>query len=73
MTVQGFGGDMVNNRHMVLATCMMIAMAIGGAARSQTDPQKDPQKARPRTTASEQDNDKKKPVQGDRLEPDEAM
>jgi polysaccharide export outer membrane protein len=62
---------------MVLATCMLIALAVSGAAQSQTDPQKDPQtdpqKARPRTTATaDQDKDKKKPVQGDRLEPDEA-
>ena len=67
---------MGNNRRMVLATCMLIALAVSGAAQSQTDPQKDPhadpQKARPRTTATiDQDKDKK-PVQGDRLEPDEA-
>ena len=59
---------MVNNRRMVLATCMLIALAISGMA--QTDPQTDPQKARPRTTTTDQN--KKKPVQGDRLEPDET-
>lgn len=68
--------DMTNNRRMVLAILMLIALAVGGAARSQTasqtDPQKDPQTARPRTTTSDQDKNKKKPVQGDRLEPDEA-
>jgi len=55
---------------MALATAMLIALAVTGAAQSQTDPQKDPQKERPRTT---QDKDKKKPVQGDRLEPDETQ
>jgi polysaccharide export outer membrane protein len=49
---------------------MLIALTITGAAQSQTDPQKDPQKERPRTT---QDKDKKKPVEGDRLEPDDAQ
>jgi len=63
---------MVNNRRMVLATCMLIVLAVSGMAQSQTDPQTDPQKARPRTTTSDQDKDKKKPMQGDRLEPDET-
>jgi polysaccharide export outer membrane protein len=58
---------------MVLAILMLIALAVSGMAQSQTDPQTDPQKARPRTTTtSDQDKDKKKPVQGDRLEPDET-
>src|ERR1051325_7867407 len=74
---EGLEVDMGKNRRMVLATCMLIALAVSGAAQSQTDPQKDqktdPQTARPRTTATaDQDKDKKKPVQGDRLEPDEA-
>jgi protein involved in polysaccharide export with SLBB domain len=59
---------MTNIRRMALAMLMLIALAVTGAAQSQTDPQKDPQKERPRTTTQ----DKKKPVQGDRLEPDEA-
>jgi len=57
---------------MALATVMLIALTVTGAAQSQTDPQSDPQKARPRTATTGQDKDKKKPVQGDRLEPDET-
>src|SRR5215213_2694023 len=63
---------MRNNRRMALATVMLIALTVTGAAQSQTDPQSDPQKARPRTATTGQDKDKKKPVQGDRLEPDET-
>ncbi len=59
---------MTNNRRMALATCMLIALTVSGLAQSQSDPQK----GRPRTTTSDQDKDKKKPVQGDRLEPDET-
>ena len=57
--------DMTNNRRMAPAILMLIALAVSGAAQSQSDPQK----ARPRTTTSGQD---KKPVTGDRLEPDET-
>ena len=76
MIIQGvLEVDMKNNRRMALATVMLFALAVTGAAQSQT-PQtdaKDPQKARPRTaTTSSQDKDKKKPIQGDRLEPDET-
>ena len=75
MIVQGLEVDMKNNRRMALATLMLIALTITGVAQ-ETQPQtdaKDPQKARPRTaTMSTQDKDKKKPVQGDRLEPDET-
>ncbi|HET6854545.1 MAG TPA: polysaccharide biosynthesis/export family protein [Pyrinomonadaceae bacterium] len=60
---------MTNIRRMALAILMLIALAATGAAQSQTDPQKDPQKERPRTATQ----DKKKPVQGDRLEPDDAQ
>ena len=62
---------MTKNRRMALAIVMLIALAVSGAAQSQTDPQSDPQKARPRT-ATTQEQDKKKPVQGDRLEPDDT-
>ena len=72
MTVKGLEVDMANNRRMALAVLMLIALTVSGVAQSQTDPQKDPQKARPRTTTSGDDKDKKKPVQGDRLEPDET-
>lgn len=59
---------MTNNRRMALAILMLIALTVSGLAQSQSDPQK----GRPRTTTSDQDKDKKKPVQGDRLEPDET-
>ena len=72
MIVKGLEVDMRNNRRMALATVMLIALTVTGAAQSQTDPQSDPQKARPRTATTGQDKDKKKPVQGDRLEPDET-
>lgn len=58
---------MKNNRRIAFATAVMLfAMSINGAAQA---PQNDGQKARPRT-ASQQD--KKKPVVSDRLEPDET-
>ena len=69
MIVMGLEVDMTNIRRMALAILMLIALAATGAAQSQTDSQKDPQKERPRTATQ----DKKKPVQGDRLEPDEAQ
>jgi polysaccharide export outer membrane protein len=53
---------------MVLAILMLAALAGTGAAQSQPDSQKE----RPRTATTAQDKDKKKPVQGDRLEPDET-
>src|SRR5215213_9795754 len=59
---------MTNNRRMVLAILMLAALAGTGAAQSQPDSQKE----RPRTATTAQDKDKKKPVQGDRLEPDET-
>ena len=58
---------MKNNRRIAFATAVMLfAMSINVAAQA---PQNDGQKARPRT-ASQQD--KKKPVVSDRLEPDET-
>ena len=60
---------MRNTRRIVLATFMLIAAAFGVAAQ----PQSDPAKARPRTTTSDQDKKvQKPPVNGDRLEPDDA-
>jgi protein involved in polysaccharide export with SLBB domain len=61
---------MTKNRRMALAILMLVAMGVSGAAQSQTDPQK----ARPRTTTSGQEKDKKdqKPPVGDRLEPDDT-
>jgi protein involved in polysaccharide export with SLBB domain len=57
---------MRNNRRMAFATAMMLlAMSINIAAQSQNDPQK----GRPRTTTTGQE--KKKPVETDRLEPDD--
>ncbi len=55
---------MMNTRRLTLATLMLLALTISIAAQ----PQGDPQKARPRTAASDQD---KKPVNGDRLEGDD--
>ena len=63
---------MRKNRRMALAIVMLIALAASGAAQSQTDPQSDPQKARPRTATTQDDKNKKNPVQGDRLEPDDT-
>jgi polysaccharide export outer membrane protein len=61
---------MKNNRRLVFFTplmliAMLFAMSINIAAQA---PQKDPQKARPRTTSGQ---DQKKPVTTDRLEPDD--
>lgn len=60
---------MTNTRRMTLATFFLIALTISVAAQ----PQSDPQKARPRTAATDQSKkDQKKPVNGDRLEPDDT-
>jgi len=72
MTVKGLEVEMTKNRRMALAIVMLIALTVSAAAQSQTDPQSDPQKARPRTATTQDDQNKKKPVQGDRLEPDET-
>src|SRR3982750_1772586 len=63
---------MRNDRRMALAIVMLVMLSISGAAQSRTDAQTDPQKARPRTTTSGEDKDKKKAVVGDRLEPDDT-
>lgn len=55
---------MMNTRRITLATLMLLALSLSIAAQ----PQQDPQKARPRSAASDQD---KKPVNGDRLEGDD--
>ena len=63
--------EMINNRRMILAFVMLMALTLGVAAQTETDTQK----ARPRTTTSEQDKNKKgqkPPVVSDRLEPDET-
>jgi polysaccharide biosynthesis/export protein len=57
---------MIKRRHLVLVTLALIALTVNIAAQTQDDPQK----ARPRTTTSGQ-KDPKKPVQTDRLEPDD--
>jgi protein involved in polysaccharide export with SLBB domain len=63
---------MTNNRRMAFATAIMLfSMTMSVAAQSPSDPQK----ARPRTTTSDQEKDKKTqkpPVVTDRLEPDDA-
>src|SRR5262245_31982637 len=59
-----------NNMPLALAIAALLAMTTAAFAQDQ----KDPQKQRPRTTSSTpQDKDKtKKPVNGDRLEPDDT-
>ena len=60
---------MRNTRRMTLAMLVLTALTISIAAQTQTEPQK----ARPRTTTdSPQKKDPKAPVNGDRLEPDDA-
>lgn len=60
---------MRNTRRLTLVTFFLIAATITVAAQTQDDPQK----ARPRTTASDQEKkDQKTPVKGDRLEPDDT-
>jgi protein involved in polysaccharide export with SLBB domain len=59
---------MINNRRIALAIIMLVALSANIAAQSETDPQK----GRPRTTTTGQEKDKKKPVVGDRLEPDDS-
>jgi protein involved in polysaccharide export with SLBB domain len=58
---------MRNNIRMALAIVMLFAITVGIAAQTPSDPQK----ARPRTTTNGEDKDKK-PVAGDRLEPDDT-
>jgi polysaccharide biosynthesis/export protein len=58
-----------NNKRVALAIALLLVVTSVGFAQTQTDPQKDPQKQRPRTTTS---NENKKPVNGDRLEPDDS-
>ena len=55
----------MNTRRITLVMLTLMALSISIAAQSQGDPQK----ARPRTAASDQD---KKPVNGDRLEGDDT-
>ncbi len=60
---------MKNTRRTALGMFMLIALTISVAAQTQNDPQK----ARPRTAASDQGKkDPKAPVNGDRLEGDDA-
>ena len=58
--------EMKKNRRMALAIATIFAFTVSIAAQTQNDGQK----ARPRTTTSSQDKNKK-PVVGDRLEPDD--
>ena len=55
---------------LVIAMIVLVSIATSMSVAAQT--QDDPQKARPRTTTTGQDKDKKKPVAGERLEPDDA-
>lgn len=57
------------NKLTALAVMLvLIAASVSISAQTQTQTQNDPQKARPRTTGQDQ----KKPVNGDRLEPDDS-
>lgn len=58
---------MTKRKQMLLVTLTLVALTVNIAAQTQNDPQK----ARPRTTTSGQ-KDQKKPVNTDRLEPDDA-
>ncbi|HEU5130970.1 MAG TPA: polysaccharide biosynthesis/export family protein [Pyrinomonadaceae bacterium] len=59
-------------RRMALATVMLVALATGIAAQTETPSPKDPQKARPRTTTtSGQEKKDQTSSTGDRLEPDD--
>jgi len=61
---------MTKFKRIALATLTLIALTVSIAAQQTQD---DPQKARPRTTTASSSQDKdKKPVVGDRLEPDDA-
>ena len=67
---------MTSNKRMMFATAVIVlSMALGVAAQTPPDSQNAPQKARPRTAkTNDQEKDKKaqKPaVTGDRLEPDD--
>ena len=59
---------MTRYKRIALATLTLIALTVSVAAQPAQD---DPLKPRPRTTTS-QDKDKKQPVVGDRLEPDDT-
>ena len=56
-----------NNTLMALAIAGLLTMSTASFAQQQNDPQKQ----RPRTTSGTQDKNKK-PVNGDRLEPDDT-
>ena len=57
---------------MALATVMLVALATGIAAQTETPTPKDPQKARPRTTTTgSQEKKDQTTATGDRLEPDD--
>jgi polysaccharide export outer membrane protein len=56
------------NRLTALTIVLVLIATMSGAAQTPDDAQK----ARPRTTTTGQDKDKKKPVAGERLEPDDA-
>ena len=57
-----------NNMPLALAVAALLMMTTAGFAQDQ----KDPQKQRPRTTSSAPQDKNKKPVNGDRLEPDDT-
>ena len=65
---------MISNKRKMLATAAILcSLTLTAVGQTPVDPQKDPQKARPRTTTAEQDKKTQKPaVVNDRLEPDDT-
>ncbi len=61
---------MKKRNRLTALTIVLVLIATTMSVAAQT--QDDAQKARPRTTTTGQDKDKKKPVAGERLEPDDA-
>jgi polysaccharide export outer membrane protein len=61
---------MKKRNRLTALTIVLVLIATTVSVAGQT--QDDAQKARPRTTTTGQDKDKKKPVAGERLEPDDA-
>ncbi|HEX2270930.1 MAG TPA: polysaccharide biosynthesis/export family protein [Pyrinomonadaceae bacterium] len=60
-----------NSKLTALAIAALLVMTTAGLGSALAQTQNDPQKQRPRTTSSPQDKNKK-PVSGDRLEPDDT-
>src|SRR5688572_33206481 len=64
--------DMKKRNRLTAAVIVVIVLVLIAAMSVAAQTPDDAQKARPRTTTTGQDKDKKKPVAGERLEPDDA-